>query len=275
LLDNYKNILFNYYYAEIEGLDFSDSNSKDTINEWIAEKTEDKIKNMIERLDPATVLVLVNAIYFNGTWKYEFDEENTYTGIFNSFNNNNITCDFMKSGKIKTKYVCDNEKTLAVLPYGNGNFEMVLYMPKNVTDMATVLSDLSANNFNSLYTGADEDSIVVHLPKFKIETETISIREMLQTLGMEISFTPLADFSNIFGSGGVYIDDVLHKAFIDVNEEGTEAAAATVVIFLRAVADGEAEEKVFYFNKPFLFFIREQSTGEILFAGKMINPVYN
>lgn len=271
LLANYQDILIDYYYAEIAGLNFSDAQSVSTINNWIADKTNDKIKDMISQLDPATVLVLVNAIYFKGTWTYEFDSDNTYNGVFKGLNNERINCEIMESGKIKTKFVVDTTKSIVSLPYGNGAYEMVLYMPANNTNMNNVLSELDASALNTLLENSTTDSIIVHLPKFKIETPTFSIVKMLKSLGMVLPFTANADFSNIFGVDlSIFISDVLHKAFIEVNEEGTEAAAATVIVF-ENTSIGE-EERVFYFNKPFLFFIREVSTGEILFAGKLVNP---
>lgn len=273
LIENYRNILIDYYYAEIAGLDFSDLASVDIINDWIADKTKDKIKDMITELDPSTVLVLVNAIYFNGTWTYEFDEDETYDGIFNGLGDENISCKMMQSGKLKTKYNISENLTLATLPYGDGNFEMVLYMPTTGSEMQTVIDGIDASKLAELLNNAQEDSITIHLPKFKIETATISIKEMLRNLGMEIPFTEAADFSNIFGPDHtIFISDVLHKAFIEVNEEGTEAAAATVIIFIETSAGGGSEEIVLHFNKPFLFFIREVSTGEILFAGKLLKP---
>lgn len=276
LIENYRNILLDYYYAEIAGLNFSDPVSVDIINDWIANKTKDKIKDMISELDPSTVLVLVNAIYFNGTWTYEFDEDNTYDGSFKGLKNENIACKMMESGKLKTKFHVSEDLTLATLPYGDGNFEMVLYMSTDNSSIQTIINDMDAAKLAGLLSDATEDSIVVHMPKFKIETQTISIKDMLINLGMVLPFSDLADFSNIFGSGhDIFISDVLHKAFIEVNEEGTEAAAATVIIFDESSVGGGSEEIILYFNKPFLFFIREVSTSEILFAGKLINPVYN
>lgn len=275
LIENYRNILIDYYYAEIAGLDFTDPASVDIINDWIAEKTKDKIKDMISELDPSTVLVLVNAIYFNGTWTYEFDKDETYDGTFSGLNNKYIDCKMMKSGKLKTKYHVSDDLTLATLPYGDGNFEMVLYMPTTNNNLQTTIDNMDAAKLAGLLIDAKEDSITVHMPKFKIETETISMVEMLKNLGMKIPFTGAADFSNIFGPAhAIYISEVFHKAFIEVNEEGTEAAAATVIVFIESSAGG-SDEIILHFNQPFLFFIREVSTGEILFAGKLIKPEYN
>jgi len=274
LLNDYRNILSDYYYAEIAGLDFINSASVNIINDWIAAATKDKIKDMINSLDPATVLVLVNAIYFNGIWTYEFNKDDTYDGIFKGLNDERLNCKMMQSGKIKTKYIVDSEKSIAILRYGEGNFEMALYMPNNGENIETTLNKLDASTLISLLSNATTDSVVVHMPKFKIETETISIKEMLKNLGMEIPFTPVADFSNIFGPGySIFISDVLHKAFIEVNEEGTEAAAATVVIFIETSAGGDVIP-VIQFNQPFIFFIREVSTGQILFAGKLVKPEF-
>lgn len=275
LLEDYRNILIDYYYAEIAGLDFINPLSVDIINDWIAVKTRDKITNMISSLDPKTVLVLVNAIYFNGTWTYEFNEDDTYDGIFRGLNDERVNCKMMQSGKIKTKYFVDEDKSMVTLPYGDGNFEMMLYMPRSGESISTAISELNASVLNSLLTNANTDSVAVHLPKFKIETETFSIKQMLINLGMVIPFTEYANFSNILVvDTPIRISDVLHKAFIEVNEEGTEAAAATVVIMEFTTTISEPKEKVIIFNKPFLFFIREVSTGEILFAGKVVKPQF-
>lgn len=265
--------MIDYYYAEIAGLDFLDPTSVTTINNWIATATKDKIKNMISSLDPSTVLVLVNAIYFNGTWTYEFNEDDTYNSIFSGVADERIDCKMMQSGNIKTKYIVDSERSMVTLPYGDGNFEMMLYMPNSETSISATLSNLDVSKVNSLLSNATTDSVMVHLPKFKIETETFSIKQMLINMGMEVPFTDTADFSNIFGPGyTICISDVLHKAFIEVNEEGTEAAAATVIGFV-TTSVGNVIPSI-RFNKPFLFFIREVSTGEILFAGKVVKPEF-
>ncbi len=275
LMETYRDILVNYYYAEIAGLNFMDPASVITINNWIADKTKDKIKDMISELDPTTVLVLVNAIYFNGTWKYEFDKNDTYPGYFTGLNQEQINCEMMKSGKLKTKFLVDEDKSMACLPYGNGNYEMVLYMPKANEDLGTVIAGLTADKLNTMLQTATEDSVCVYLPKFKIETETLNISKILSDLGMPLAFSGAADFSNIFGPDlQISISKVLHKAFIKVNEEGTEAAAATVVIFEYTSTIGGSNESIIFFDHPFIFFIREVTTGEILFAGKLVDPVY-
>jgi len=274
LLSDYNTILTNYYNAEIQGVDFTDNFTVEIINNWIEEKTEDKIQNMLSSLNEETVLVLVNAIYFLGTWQYEFDKELTEVGYFTGLNNKEISCSFMQSGKIKTKYIADSEKQVVAIPYGEGNFEMVIYMPENSDQIATILSNLSSNGLDNLLANATEDSVTVYLPKFKIETQTFSLSSALQNMGMKQAFTSDADFSNIFGKSNIYISDILHKAYIDVNEEGTEAAAATVILVDYALGGGGEVSPVIYLNKPFLFFIRESTTSQILFAGKLITPAY-
>ena len=262
-----------YFDAEVENLDFDDDNSADVINGWISDKTHEKIDHVIDPpISPATVMFLVNAIYFNGTWTYQFDPDDTAPGAFiqdlNTYQY--VECDFMKM-RAYLPCMVNSVFSAVDLPYGNEDYSMTLFKPRRGKTMDDLLAIFNQNNFNSWMSSLQEDSIDLKMPKFKFSYGT-KLNDALSALGMAIAFNPgLADFSGIAKSWQLYISKVIHKTFIQVDEKGTEAAAVTVVeIEFTSLPD----EDYFGFTQPFIFVIHEQSTGAILFIGKVMNPIW-
>lgn len=257
----------NYYDAEVSELDFGRSDALDIINGWIETQTHEKIKNMIERIDPNHVMFLINAIYFKGSWQSKFDAENTTQKPFYIDADKAVNVDMMQ--KSDSVMYQQNDLFAAIeMPYGRGNFNMVVLLPNSDKTIDDVAAELTAENWdawvNSFHAVND---LNVQLPKFKAEYE-VKLNDVLSAMGMEIAFTPGADFSGIDGKGEIWIDYVQHNTFIEVNEEGTEAAAATVV----AMREYAAMPQSFNANRPFIYAITEKETGAILFIGKIIQP---
>jgi len=256
-----------YYDAEVRELDFGRSDALDIINGWIETQTHDKIQDMIKRIDPNHVMFLINAIYFKGSWQSKFDAEKTSQKPFYVNADKTVNVDMMKKSD-SVMYQHNDWFAAIEMPYGRGNFSMVVLLPNSDKTIDDVAAELTVENWDvwmkSFYSVND---LNVQFPKFKAEYE-VKLNDVLSAMGMEIAFNPGADFSGIDGSGDIWIDYVQHNTFIEVNEEGTEAAAATVV----AMREYAAMPTSFNANRPFIYAITEKETGAILFIGKMIQP---
>jgi len=259
-----------YFNAEVTGLDFTLPSAVDIMNQWVNNKTHGKIEKIIERINTATVMFLINAIYFKGTWYYQFDEELTSDTDFYLTDGSPINCQMMQQKW--EHYYLENENFQAVdLPYGKGNFRMTIILPKPGQDLDGFIASLNPQNWALWLKGFAKDSVNLFLPKFKLEYK-LKMNDVLTRLGMGIAFSPaLADFSRINIEGGMWINKVLHKTFVEVNEEGTEAAAVTVVEITR-LSPGNNNEIYMRINRPFLCVIREYSSDTILFIGKIVEP---
>jgi len=272
VLNTFLSINQNYFDAVVRSLDFNRSDAADIINAWVSDKTNDKIKNIIKPpIDPMTIIFLINAIYFKGTWTYEFNTEDTHPETFYISEGNQFECQMM-SHKCEHDYFAGDLFQAIDLPYGDGNFRMMVILPNYSVDIDSVIKSMDNATWNSWLSQLEKTEINLFLPKFKLEYET-SLVKALSLLGMEIAFIPnLADFSNINPDTDLYISKVKHKTFLKVNEEGTEAAAATVVEIALTSIGNEIEMRV---NRPFIVVLHEQQTGTILFIGKIFNPEYN
>ena len=272
VLQDFININQNYFYAKVSPLDFADPASVGIINNWVAENTNQKISEIIDNIDQATVMFLINAVYFNGTWVYEFDEQNTQPETFYLANGTTKQVDMMKQ-ETNLNYFNNDMFKAVDLNYGSGNFSMVILLPKESYTPDDIIEQLNTENWTNWMNGFSEKNIQLSLPKFKLEYEK-RLNDALVSLGMGIAFNPyIADFSKINANHQLYIDFVLHKTFIDVNEVGTEAAAVTIVaINLESVDEGDT----YYFtvDRPFLFAIKERDTKAIVFLGKVMEPEY-
>lgn len=270
VLDDFKTVNQTYYDAEVNALDFGRSDALDIINGWIEDKTNDKIQDMIKLIDPSHVMFLINAIYFNGEWKKQFKKENTFKGDFTRADGSVMKVDMMsKSDSARVLY--EENFSAIELPYGKGNFNMVALVPSEGKNCDDILPELTAENWKNWMASMNKiHDLKIWLPKFKAEYE-IRLNDVLAAMGMGIAFEGgHADFSGINGNRELYIDYVQHNTFIDVNEKGTEAAAATVV----AMKEFAAMPMFFKVDKPFIYAITEKETGAILFIGKMMEPVY-
>jgi len=257
------NINKTYFDAEVTALDFYAPNSKDIINNWVNEKTNGKIKEIVTDEDMMVALMfLIDAIYFKGTWKYEFDPNDTQDAIFNLLDGTKKPCRMMTQENDFQYF--GNEYFQAVdLPYGDSGFSMIVFLPLPGINIDDLISEFSQENWNLWVNSFSENTMELYFPKFKLEYD-IELKNVLTALGMGIAFGG-ADFS---GLGGGYIGKVLHKTFVDVNEEGTEAAAVTMV----RIEYGSSSPTM-RVDRPFIFTIREKTTNTILFMGKIVEPV--
>jgi len=260
-----------YFDAAVEELDFSDPGAKDIINGWIEEKTNDKIQDMLDYIPVDAVMYLINAIYFNATWKYQFDPEETIEDNFRLEGGGTHRCDFMQiEGAFN--YTSQEAFTAVELPYGDSAFSMVVLLPKPGVNMAALVAALNGESWDSWMNASYPANLLVQLPKFKYEYKLL-LNDPLIDLGLGIAFNESADFSNITPGGGIFISRVIHQTFIDVNEEGTEAAAATIVEMIETSEPSGPE--LFRADKPFLYMIKENSTGVLLFMGKVGKPEHS
>jgi serpin B len=257
-----------YFDAAVEELDFSDPGAKDIINGWIEEKTNDKIKDMLNFIPSNAVMYLVNAIYFNATWKYQFDPEDTFEGDFHLEEGGTHPADFMQA-EGTFNYTTQDNFTAVELPYGDSTFSMVVLLPKNGITIDALVGALDAESWNSWFSSSYPTNVLIELPKFKYGFKSL-LNDPLIDLGLGVAFNDGADFSKITPGGGLFISRVIHQTFIDVNEEGTEAAAATIVEMIESAGPGT----YFRADKPFLYAIKENSTGALLFMGKVGKPEY-
>ncbi len=268
--ETFRNILNNYYDAEVLPADFSDPNTVDLINNWIADKTHDKIKNMLDAIPDAAVMYLINAIYFKAEWRYRFDENETKPRPFYLANGSEIQTPTMYGEKIAvTRYRADKFQ-LVSLPYGNGQYNMSIVLPNQGESLNDVIGNLNQQQFDDYLSNADSITTGIYLPKFKMEFKTL-LNDVLSDMGMGIAFSDNADFSNLFDQSlALKISRVLHQTFLEVNEKETEAAAATIVEIV--VTSAGPDHSFIEFNRPFAFFISEKHSNAILFAGKLFNP---
>jgi serine protease inhibitor len=212
------------------------------------------------------MMFLINAVYFKGIWTTEFDQSLTSDEDFIAPDGSATSCRMMtQEGSFL--YAETPDFQAIDLPYGDGKFSMTVFLPKQGTSLDALIQALTPENW-SLWMGSfSERDVKLYLPKFKIEYG-IQLNDILTTLGLGIAFTAQADFTRINREGGLFISEVKHKAFVQVDEEGTEAAAVTVVI----VSRGSASNVVMRVNRPFLFVIRENHSGTLLFMGKITVP---
>jgi len=262
--------LKDWYLAEARNFDVTDPRSVDLINGWIEEKTHDRIQNMLLSLDRDLVMLLINAVYFNGKWKHQFDSKNTAERPFYITPGNPVQVPVMYQ-KQKFAMSRTEKMTLVELPYGQGNYSMVVALPDEGIAPAEIVTGLDAGKWEdwmeSLSYGPTE--VEIYMPKFKYEYKR-RLNDDLISLGMGPAFAPgIADFSRI-SDEEIFISFVLHQTFIENKEEGTEAAAATVIGFTRTSLPPEPE--VIDINRPFLYFIRETTTGTIVFMGLVADP---
>jgi serpin B len=267
VLDDFISINREYFDAAVEELDFSDPGAVDIINGWIEEKTNDKIQDMLDYIPGDAVMYLINAIYFNATWKYQFDPEETFEDDFFLEAGGLHRCDFMQvEGSFH--YTSQEKFTAVELPYGDSAFSMVVLLPKAGVSTADLFEELDAESWDSWLNQTYPANVLIQLPKFKYEFKSL-LNDPLTNLGLGIAFTESADFSKITPGGGIFISRVIHQTFIDVNEEGTEAAAATIVEMIETSAPQVLQ---FRADKPFFYVIKENSTGAFLFMGKVGKP---
>jgi serpin B len=264
------------YNAEIARLDFAQSEqSRQTINGWIEDQTENKITDLIPEgvLNLDTRLVLTNAVYFKGIWTDPFKKELTKEEDFHLTSADKIKVPMMNNSA-RFRYGEVGNLQILELPYGDGSLSMLVLLPKKVDGLADLEAKLTFENLQQWIGSLSKREVKVALPKFKT-TSQFKMNDILKSMGMNTAFDPsTADFSGMDGGGtGLFISAVFHKAFVDVNEEGTEAAAATGVMVELASAAVPTEPPVFRADHPFIFMIRDNRNGSIMFMGRIRNPM--
>eukprot|EP00058_Branchiostoma_floridae_P002689 XP_002588177.1 hypothetical protein BRAFLDRAFT_118881 [Branchiostoma floridae] len=251
------------YGAELAAVDFKGAAEqvRGTINQWVEEQTKNKIKDLIPAgaVDAMTRLVLVNAIYFKGNWDEQFDANMTRDRDFNINNNEKVKVKMMRKEANFNYGVFEDLKCRVLeLPYVEKELSMLIFLPDAAATLQTVSSKMYSTKVNLL------------LPRFKLEQE-FGLGDTLKKMGMGEAFSDAADFSGMSGSKDLFISAVVHKAFVEVNEEGTEAAAATGVVMMLCALDLEGPPE-FVADHPFLFLIRDNRSNSVLFLGRMYKP---
>ena len=269
-----------YYGAAIEAVNnFEAPTATQSINDWVSKQTEDKIKNLIApgTLNDLTRLVLVNAIYFKADWQSKFSAYNTThdTCTFKVFDERYKVPVSLMSQKQRFDLAVDNTNDCLVLelPYERRNLSLLIALPTKDDGLGQLETKLSVDLLQSWDAGLKSREVNLLLPKFKLEA-TFQLKEVLQRMGMPDAFDEhRANFEGISNERELHISAVIHKAFINVNEEGTEAAAATAIRLLGGCLPGEREKPIlFRADHPFLFMIRHRSTKSVLFMGRMMDP---
>jgi serpin B len=241
------------------------------INSWVEDQTKDKIKNLLAEgtLNSDTRMVLVNAIYFKADWLTKFDANDTYDAAFHLLDGSETQVKMMSNGLHGIPYAVGDGWQAVELPYAGQTAAMTIIVPDE-GKFAALESTLDAAKLSEILNAMQPATVQLGMPKFKFESQ-FSLPDQLSTLGMTDAFDPnLADFSGMTGNRDLFVSDVIHKAFVAVDEKGTEAAAATAVIMELAMAP--MFENVLTIDRPFIFFIRDTVSGQILFVGRVVNP---
>lgn len=261
------------YKAEVEKLNFGSPTAVKTINDWVSEKTKEKIPSIIDQLNPDDRMVLLNAIYFNGIWANKFDEKGTHLLDFTKSDGTVLEVPTMKKEE-KLEYLTSTLVRAVKMPYGSGQYNMIIFLPADGKTSGDVIDSFSSGQWkNWMESFETTDHVVITMPRFKFAFES-PLKDVLKEMGMEKAFLPnMADFSKI-SEEDLYISSAIHKSFIDVNENGTEAAAVTAITFTTTSVGNEPPKVYFNVNKPFVFAITEKDTDAILFIGEVNHPEY-
>lgn len=243
------------------------------INDWVRTKTEDKIAKIIDAIPPNTIAIIVNAIYFKGTWENEFDKEETREEDFHLLGGGTKKHPLMRQTGKYAYFECDEFQAVS-LPYGKGRISMYVFLPREEVGITAFHEMLAAQSWEAWMRSFMRRKGYIVLPRFRMEFAA-SLKKTLIGLGMEVPFSPLkADFSRMcpVSHQNVFINDVLHKTFVEVNEEGTEAAAVTGVIVGTTSIQPEEEPFEMIVDRPFFVAIRDSATGLVLFMGSIVDP---
>lgn len=273
-LSDYLNLVEKYYGGGLRTLDFINEPepSRITINDWVSEQTEDRINDLIQPggITPLTRLVLTNAIYFNAAWEHKFTEEATTDLPFYLLDGDSVTVPMMRQTETFGYTEGDNYQAVE-MPYDGKDLSMVVLLPAE--GKFTEFEDsLDYKQADRIIDSLNDRRVKLTMPKFEFESD-FSLKQALSALGMADAFSGGADFSGMTGNNDLFIGDVVHKAFVLVEEGGTEAAAATAVIMVASAPGPQPEEPVTVtIDRPFVFLIRDIETGAILFIGRVINP---
>ena len=262
------------YAAKVKQVDFrTDAEpARKDINDWVSGKTADRIQNLIPpgALGPMTRLVLVNAIYFKGQWATQFKSRDTAPAPFTTASGQTSSAQFMNLTD-SFRYAEADGLQLLELPYAGGDLSMVVLLPAETNSFGDFENTLTAEKLTGWLGQARKQKVNAFLPKFKL-TQQFALADTLAAMGMTDAFSPRADFSGMDGTRDLFISAVIHKAFVEVNEEGTEAAAATGVMVGAMAVMRPISIPIFRADHPFVFLIRDVRSGSILFLGRVTDP---
>lgn len=273
-LEEYTNNVEKYYGGKVTNLDFAGESekSRQIINKWVEDQTNNKIKDLIPQgvLNAYTRLVLTNAIYFKGTWVKQFDEKDTKEEDFRIDSSNTVKVPMMRliGNGVKFNYAETDEIQILEMPYHGEDLSMLIILPKG-NDLANIEKSITLEKLSEWKNMLNEQRVDIFIPKFKFETKYF-MAKALSDMGMPTAFSPAADFSGMDGTKDLLIQNVIHQAFVEVNEEGTEAAAATGVVM--GITSVGPRIPIFRADHPFIFIIQEIETGNILFLGRVSDP---
>jgi len=255
-----------YFDAIVRALNFADPSAVVTINDWVNENTNGKIDKIIERIPDSTVMYLIDAIYFKGTWKLQFDPKKTTAQPFHLSDGSVKSCQMMAMPETDIAFFGTREFSAIDLKYGDGDYSMTILLPNRNMTLDSVMAQFTDENWRSWLGQFATEDLALQIPKFEIEYDK-SLKDVLNTLGMGIAFSDFADFTGINRQGNLQISEVKHKTYVKVDEEGTEAAAVTSVEIGFTSAPFS-----FTVDRPFVFVIHENHSGTILFMGKIVDP---
>ncbi len=260
-----------YYNAQVEALNFDEAKAtRDKINGWVQNKTNNKIEEIIQSVNSEDIMYLINAIYFNGEWTYRFDKQATSDLTFHTSDGSEIQVPTMQLDMTTLNYSSTESFQLLELPYGGKKYSMLIFLPNETYTVNDIIQQMNQEQLDEWIDNLHPQSQKVFLPKFEFEYEN-SLTDNLKTLGMIDAFSQgNANFSEISDQTGLSISKVKHKTYIKVDEKGTEAAAVTAVTIVNTSV---GPDPVFNINRPFVFAIREKDTNAMLFLGKVNNPL--
>ncbi len=262
------------YGAGLNNVDFGKpAAARKTINDWVEKQTRDKIKNLIPAgmLDKLTRLVLTNAVYFKSGWAYTFSKHATKDGAFHVSADESVTVPLMHQQK-SFQYAGSDDLQVIELPYMYNDLSMIVLLPRKIDGLAALEQSLTPKKLDKYLAALKRETVKLTLPKFKF-TSQFALAGPLKAMGMVDAFSDKADFSGMTTAEKLCIGAVIHKTFVAVDEKGTEAAAATAVMMMKmSMPPRPRRPKIFKADRPFLFFIRHNATGEILFMGRVVNP---
>jgi serpin B len=273
-LQDYLDVIALNYGAGIQLADFLNQHEsvRKEINDWVSDQTEDKIQDLLQEgiVKPTTKMVLVNAIYFKADWAVQFDPDSTSKAQFHLLDGSETQVEMMSETMYGSPYMQGNGFQAIELPYQGGSAAMDLIVPDEGS-FVQVESALDSGMLNDIFGKLQPTSVHLSLPKFNFTSE-FKLADQLKEMGMTDAFDiNLADFSGMTGGPDLFIDNVVHKAFVAVDEKGTEAAAATAVIVAPTSA-GPIEAITLVIDRPFIFVIRDLPSGQILFIGRVLDP---
>lgn len=266
--NHYVDLLQKDYDALVTTQNFSDPATLHAINNWCSENTDGKIKGILDRISPNTVMILANALYFNASWESRFDANLTREQVFHGENGDGKVK--MMSRKGRYNYVEYQGAQMIELPYSGGTYAMYVVLPPDGMAMDKIIPYINESMFDSALQNMESVEVRFKMPRMKLET-SMSLNSVLKNMGVQTAFGPAADFSGIAAMGPLVLSEVNQKCYIDVTENGTEAAAVTSAQIQLTSVRPELDVKTMTVDRPFIFFIADRNTSDILFAGKIVN----